>query len=465
MTTKEILGNLLLEITSKQKWYSKVFDEKIVKHWKDEFLSHSVPLNSADLFDLVIKFSQATAQGCVHLDDCPWEENGPLCEDCKEEKRKEIEADPKAFDLNPEEIPEIFESDDWISDLEFECDHRCSCLPPDFDLTAYVKYIPDGLLSKVLRNSLKEQIQVMLNHESIDWHPGSNQQVRDLVHPSMYCYVKGISQLKDGTKEPMTEEEVRYQWLPSEFQISPSGQTKITSYINNLNGEKYPAMIPLLEQTFEQFLTPLEDVLKRSIRGGNIQVITKIGTIYLDPTKPNYLGGSWHIEGMPHEHIAATCIHYLDVHGISESFLEFRKPVLIDDLYAVIHYPQSDSTYTTHHYGIEKDSHHDGQMNRYLGLVKCSEGASIVFPNSIQHRVKDFTLAAENGVGVRTILVFFVIDPSKKIVSTADVAPQQQVFTQEEAEYHRERLMFHRKYFVNELNKEIFERPYSLCEH
>lgn len=28
-----------------------------------------------------------------------------------------------------------------------------------------------------------------------DWHPGSDKQVLDLVHPSLYCLVYGVSQI------------------------------------------------------------------------------------------------------------------------------------------------------------------------------------------------------------------------------------------------------------------------------
>jgi len=66
---------------------------------------------------------------------------------------------------------------------------------------------------------------------------------------------------------------------------------------------------------------------------------------------------------------------------------------------------------------------------------------------------------------MRTILAFFLIDPNHKIISTEDINPQQKLFTIEEANFYRERLMYHRKYFVDQLNKEIFTRPFSLCEH
>jgi hypothetical protein len=167
---------------------------------------------------------------------------------------------------------------------------------------------------------------------------------------------------------------------------------------------------------------------------------------------------------MPYEHIAATCIHYVEVSGITDSFLEFRKPVIFNDE-IFLGYPQNDGSYTSHHYGIEEGSHHDGFMNRYLGLIRCHEGASVVFPNTIQHRVKDFSLKPDATSAIRTIIAFFIIDPNNEIISTEDVSPQQKRFILEEAQFHRERLMLHRKYFVNMLNNKVFERPYSLCEH
>ena len=104
-------------------------------------------------------------------------------------------------------------------------------------------------------------------------------------------------------------------------------------------------------------------------------------------------------------------------------------------------------------------------MNKYLGLIKCSEGASIVFPNGLQHKIKDFNIEESKFESARTILAFFLIDPKHKIISTEDIDPQQNFFTIEEANFHRERLMYHRKYFVDKLNEEVFTRPFSLCEH
>ena len=90
-------------------------------------------------------------------------------------------------------------------------------------------------------------------------------------------------------------------------------------------------------------------------------------------------------------------------------------------------------------------------------------------------------------------MVFFVVDPKHKIISTENVPFQQfgtmknflqsilkdritdsvvdiigdymPCFDAKEARQNREKLMFVRKYVVKEQNEEIFEMPFSLCEH
>ena len=89
------------------------------------------------------------------------------------------------------------------------------------------------------------------------------------------------------------------------------------------------------------------------------------------------------------------------------------------------------------------------------------------------------------------ILVFFLVGPDP-VVSTATVPPQQLEWLKrevqskpslpnelsekildmldwpmslEEAKKHREQLMKERKYFIEQNNENLFERPFSLCEH
>lgn len=416
-------------ITEKSDWYEKIFNDDIVKKWEKE-------IGGTYNFNLAVRLLQATAKGSKHLKDCPWDELP--CELCKEECSDEDEDD-------------FYNCNEHI---------RCNCVEPDFTLKDYVEYLPKGFIGKELHSKCKILIDNLRENCKLDYHPGTNDKVRNMIHPSMYCYVKGKSVDVNKEFQEAGEEQTNYQWLPSEFYIDFKNQVSIESYINNLDESKNPTLIEMLEEIFSKFLPSLEKVMARNLNGTNLQVIVKISETILsgDDISPT---GSWHIEGMPYEHIAATCIYYINVDNIKSSFLEFRKPTIINEIN--ISYPQNDELFTKHHFGIS--DHTDGEMNRYLGLIKCEEGYGVVFPNNIQHRVKEFTSERKTEDSRRTILAFFVVDPDKRIISTKDIPKQQTLFSLEEAHFHRERLMFHRKFFVDKLNKKVFERPYSLCEH
>ena len=60
--------------------------------------------------------------------------------------------------------------------------------------------------------------------------------------------------------------------------------------------------------------------------GKSLQVITKIGSIELQPGEM-YEGGSWHVEGMMDERIVATSCVYLENENVTESELYFRTGV------------------------------------------------------------------------------------------------------------------------------------------
>lgn len=452
--TDDTYWSILEEISRKKNWYEKVFDNNMVKKWHKEILEQINETNASDNFWLCIQILKATAQGTSHDLDCKWSSDERLCHKCikvLQNKRGIDSADDDAMD-------------ELVDSLYFEdtpkCEHTmCSCKGPDSDLKDYVDYIESRLLSKQHIGKLKQMVNNLKTYP-IDWHPWSNEQVRDIVHPSLYCYVKGVSKLVDGSTQEEVDEEYKYQWLPSDISINKTGKVKFTSYINNLQDL---TCIPLIERTLSAFIPHFEKVLKKSLRSTKCQVIVKIGSTELDPIKGNltYDGGSWHIEGMPYEHIAATGIHYLEVNNISSSFLEFRKPVIINQ--EAVDYAQNDYEYTQKHYGIV--NHWNGKMNKYLGMIKSNEGASVVFPNSLQHRVKEFQLVDNTKPGIRTIIAFFLIDPDHRIISTSDVPTQQNTLSLEEAKEYREQLMFQRKYFVSVLNKEVYKREFSLCEH
>ena len=66
---------------------------------------------------------------------------------------------------------------------------------PTFDTQGYSMAKSDRLVDSETKNRLRavfEQLRAeQVNSNSLDWHPRSNGQVLDLVHPSLYPFVYG----------------------------------------------------------------------------------------------------------------------------------------------------------------------------------------------------------------------------------------------------------------------------------
>ena len=60
-----------------------------------------------------------------------------------------------------------------------------------------------------------------------------------------------------------------------------------------------------------------------------------------------------------------------------------------------------------------------------VGQVLTREDRLLVFPNVLQHCVQPFQLADTTKPGHRKILALFLVDPSIRIPSTANIPPQQ----------------------------------------
>ena len=124
-----------------------------------------------------------------------------------------------------------------------------------------------------------------------------------------------------------------------------------------------------------------------------------------------------------------------------------------------------------------------------IGDVITKTHRCVAFPNLYQHQVQPFQLEDPTKPGRRRILVFFLVDPTQKVPSATDVAPQQHEWVTEamhdagqnsvfaklptelltmisnenegtmtrlEAEKYREELMSERSIFVEENDKAYF---------
>ncbi|KAL8658464.1 MAG: hypothetical protein Q9202_007558 [Teloschistes flavicans] len=389
----------------------------------------------------------------------------------------------------------------------------------------------DTIVKEELRRALMKAVQPLedVPEKERDWHPGSNDQVLNLVHPSIYPLVYGQSKiLADGTcglndctswigkgrtlqipKEPSalnSKWSRKFQWLPTEFEIPSETESVIMrSYVNNLHPGDHSDLCSVITQIVGKAIPLWDRVLSRlafpniaprvsdwsefhaayhegdtepesedeeyweewaewrvnrdvvepepgpfktpSERGqidepcvslrrdyGRLQIIIKLADIHLTPEKPDYAGGSWHVEGQANESICASAIYYYSSENSTASYLSFRQQVDgdIDDdmdrLFPVDPYktrtlphPSGKSKAIEQIFGVVSDK----WAIQNVGEVLTREGRLLCFPNVMQHRVSPFRLADPSKPGHRKILALFLVDPLLKIISTENVPPQQ----------------------------------------
>lgn len=172
-------------------------------------------------------------------------------------------------------------------------------------------YHSDALIPEGLRQDLITCVRRLedVPEEKKDWHPGSDGQVLDLVHPSLFPLMVGrspvlkkehvpgqgqsqsSSQSQDlygnfrnllyfakGTdymdpeeaktlalshvdKLPKYSKSDKYQWLPSDVQVDEEGNATFLSYVNNLHPEEHPDLYACLEKVMTKFVPMFENVL------------------------------------------------------------------------------------------------------------------------------------------------------------------------------------------------------------
>eukprot|EP00980_Cylindrotheca_fusiformis_P019376 scaffold6651_cov99-Cylindrotheca_fusiformis.AAC.5 len=378
--------------------------------------------------------------------------------------------------------------------------------------------IADGVVPKDLNDRLMSQIDAFVENQAIvDYHPHSNDIVRDIVHPAIYSYVKGVSPLLKSEEEIRSlpsaigtpiekrspgldywgrpyEASPKYQWLPTYFDIGIDGNCTVCDYINNIVprdeqeelyaslGQLFSQALPLIESVYgycrvvkEHHLRSVEEdedydnwteqeivEVPVSLRGKQVQVVTKIVDYELSPGQT--YEGVWHVEGMSHEEIVATAIYFIDrdeeIEGGNILFKRAFHKREAKHIYFRVDQSRPDMLQS-----IIDDGLHP------LGQVETISGRLLVFPNSHVHKVTKLenVLPAADGDGTtkkkRRIIVFFLINPEQRIVSTREVPVQQEhaggSMTWAEACEHRLELMKERKYTKQDWNV----REIELCEH
>ncbi|KAH7303788.1 hypothetical protein B0J17DRAFT_218640 [Rhizoctonia solani] len=147
------------------------------------------------------------------------------------------------------------------------------------------KLVPAALKERLIAGA---QMLEKVPEGQKDWHPRSNKQVLDLVHPSLYPLVYGqtLSYPEDSNdRDPTTLAarlkppppayngrakdyfvSHRFQWLPTNFKVSEDGKTvKSESYINNLHPTEHSGLHMAIEELVAAYIPLFERVLTDSI--------------------------------------------------------------------------------------------------------------------------------------------------------------------------------------------------------
>lgn len=127
----------------------------------------------------------------------------------------------------------------------------------------------DTLVDDRLRQRLREAVRVLeeVPEEERDWHPGSDGQVLDLVHPSLFCLVREVSGVSGRAWENPTDSYSRYefsekfQWLPTDADVDDDGRVGFRSYVNNVHPEKHRDLVEVLPELVARMVPLWENVL------------------------------------------------------------------------------------------------------------------------------------------------------------------------------------------------------------
>ncbi|KAG5634945.1 hypothetical protein H0H81_000256 [Sphagnurus paluster] len=197
---------------------------------------------------------------------------------------------------------------DWcIAELQ----HKAKDFEETWSVSVYNADVvkSDHAVPAALKEALKAAVAPLEQvpaHEK-DWHPGSDDKVLDLVHPSLFPLVYGRSRIlpngrvglddcitrsgegvtiampradsmppndddEDDDDESAQPYSRRFQWLPCDVEFVDEGAVKIASYVNNLHPKHHRALYGVLEQLIQcaiplwnRALTPLARLEERIV--------------------------------------------------------------------------------------------------------------------------------------------------------------------------------------------------------
>ncbi|TFK27628.1 hypothetical protein FA15DRAFT_666299 [Coprinopsis marcescibilis] len=281
-------------ITDKEDWHVKVLDDEIARKWRSEVFE-------AAIADLRKELAEEASDEKASDED---KEEDTVSSTSEEPN---VEDFAKAFPIYTVPRNESATTVDMAAYCINELRHKAKLFhnSPHGAVIVFNGDVvkSDSAVTAEVKFALQDAVRLLesLPDKQKDWHPGSDEKVLDLVHPSLFPFVYGrskvlqpgaqVTTLHDFTKRCGEGEQVvaneltqgkyrllgwgpessvqpfsnNFQWLPCDVDIS-GPKARITSYVNNLHPEKYSKLYGVVEDVitaaiplWELTLAPMSD--------------------------------------------------------------------------------------------------------------------------------------------------------------------------------------------------------------
>ncbi|KAM0457489.1 hypothetical protein ACHAO4_003289 [Trichoderma viride] len=472
--------NIMEQLTDKENWHNMIFNDEVVDQWRKEALEQPNR----------VYWKQAT------------DNKGSDAVDC-------VPRPPGIMD-----VPTF---DYCVKELRDKANYYAETgIIPTLEASAAIAK-SDVLVSVSLRAELQEAFKKLKLDQRLkpNWHPKSNEQVLDLVHPSMYSLVYGQTRvLQDevvgtsdaidkwaGKGEPIAKDTSNssrdepgspppasywsetYQWLPANVKFMEDGTVKFTSYINNLHPQKYPQVYRTIEKLIEAALPAWDQCLSLRLKGGKKSgagrteprfpkqdMCDNVSDIW-DPSSPPPLddvdeddgedGGGDNDEAEDEEEDdeddedpailewkeTRNPVHprvpefedveyaQRDIARLAHKFKKAGLQVIVKMVSIELTPEKPELPAGEWHVSKERSrsqrthgtSLRDGWAPclQMYGAVQMHEGRLLTFPSVFQHKESSIKLKDPSKPGTRHVISLQLVDPSMRIISTANVPPQQ----------------------------------------
>lgn len=159
--------------------------------------------------------------------------------------------------------------------------------------------------------------------------------------------------------------------------------------------------------------------LKKEFWNIGLQMILRVMEIDLSPEEPRYDGEEWHVQGRMNERICATATYAYSSHNITPASLSFRRRINAEEAMLAKDYIQS-PPWAPELYGARSGD----PVIQHMGDITLSEDRLVTYPNTFQTRLLPIELADKNKPGHVKLLTLHLVDPNRRMMSTAMVPPQ-----------------------------------------